>query len=150
MVKIMRDCWNANRDKLREVLASRTDLNDCDYSLLVKLTFESIYTGEDDLDLEHITVIDDGDYQGTLLFLIPFKTYQPSEYEYIMSYIGYGSCAGCDALEAAKAWDYNDHLTDEQVKRFMSICKDLVCNTIKPYNCGWREESEWLPAEEVK
>lgn len=149
MVKIMRDCWNANRDKLRAVLTRRTDLNECGYDQLVKLAFENIYTGEEELDLERMTEIDNGDYQGTLLFLIPFETYQPSEYEYIMTYIGYGSCSGCDALRAAQGWSSNGRLTDKQVNDFMAICKDIVCNTIKPYNCGWREEIEWLPAEEV-
>ena len=98
MTRIMKERWDANNDKLRAVLAERIDLNECYYEYLVKLTFETIYntsvTGLDrKLDLERITVVDNGDYQGTLLFLIPFDTYQPSEHEYIMTYIGYGSCS---------------------------------------------------------
>jgi hypothetical protein len=29
-------------------------------------------------------------------------------------------------------------LTEDQVKDFMALCKDLITNMIKPYNTGWR------------
>lgn len=153
MTRIMKTCWDANQDNLRAVLSERTDLDTCNYKDLVRLTFEIIYNSlgrfaYEKLDLDHITVIDNGDYQGTLLFMIPYDTYQPSEYEYIMTYIGYGSCSGCDALQAAQGWDYGEKLSDEQVVKFMAICKDLVCNTIKPYNNGWRSKDEWEPCAE--
>ncbi len=151
MTRIMKERWNANKKKLREVLANRVDLNRCEYKLLVELTFENIFNAgcadyDDRLDLEEITEIDNGNYQGTLLFVIPFDTYQPSEYEYIMTYVGYGSCSGCDALQSAQGWD-DGKLTEEQLTDFMSICKDIVCNAIKPYNTGWREDARWYPAE---
>lgn len=154
MTRIMKERWDANNDKLRAVLAERTDLNECDYEYLVKLTFETIYntsvTGLDrKLDLERITVVDNGDYQGTLLFLIPFDTYQPSEHEYIMTYIGYGSCSGCDVLQAVQSCgDYGKKkATEDQLDGFMDICRELICNAIKPYNFGWREDENWNPAE---
>lgn len=151
MTRIMKERWDANKDKLRAVFAERTDLNTCQYEDLVKLTFETIYnaavTGLDyKLDLTNITVVDNGDYQGTLLFLIPFDTYQPSEHQYIMTYVGYGSCSICDALQASQGWG-EGKLTDQQVIGFMDICGDLISNTIKPYNYGWREDEDWLPAE---
>ena len=154
MTRIMKECWDANKDKLRAVLAERTDLNACQYEDLVKLTFETIYnTAVTDLDrkldLKHITVVDNGDYQGTLLFFIPFDTYQPSEHEYIMTYVGYGSCSICDVLQRVQSWDnYSKETpTEEQLDGFMDICRDLICNAIKPYNSGWREDENWLPAE---
>lgn len=48
---------------------------------------------------ERIHKIDDGDYQGTLLFVIAAEGYQPNDYWYTFG--GYGSCSGCDALEDA-------------------------------------------------
>ena len=36
---------------------------------------------------------------------------------------------------------------DEFLDGFMDICQDLICNAIKPYNFGWREDENWLPAE---
>jgi hypothetical protein len=147
----MKMCWGMNKDELRKVLAERTDLNECGYETLVKLTFETIYNsyvnyGREQLDLDKITVIDNGDYQGTRIFMIPFDTYQPEAGEYIMTYIGYGSCSGCDALQAAQGLS-EGKLSDQQIVDFMAICKDLVANAIKPYNNGWREDKEWLPAE---
>lgn len=154
MTHIMKMRWGMYKDDLREVLAESTGLNDCDYEDLVKLTFETIYNKLEDeysskrLNLDEMTVVNNGDYQGTLIFMIPFDTYQPDEYEYIMTYIGYGSCSGCDALQAAQDWRGIEKLTESQIASFMSICKDLVCNAIKPYNHGWREDKEWCLVDE--
>lgn len=99
-------------------------------------------------DAENITVVDNGDYQGTQLFLIPRDTYQPSESEYLMTYVGYGSCSGCDTLQAIQDWSIDDRLLEpEQVEDFMKLCKDLVTNMILPYNIGWRASSEFEPVK---
>lgn len=141
MLKKLLEKWNENKDLLKSELAIRIDLNSCNYKDLVKLTFEIIFnTGcecyEETLNTERITEIDDGNYQGTLLFLIPFDTYQPSEYEYLMTYVNYGSCSGCDTLQAIRGWS-DGKLNATQVNQFMDLCKDIICNTIKPYNSGW-------------
>jgi hypothetical protein len=145
MLKIIVSQWDKNKDELRSVLSKRTDLNSVDYIDLVKLSFEVIYnnglefSGARRLDLDRIHEIDDGDYQGTLLFLIPFKSYQPCENEYLMTYVGYGSCCVCDTLQAIQDWG-DKKLTDRQIDDFMQLCKDILTNTIKPYNAGWRTE----------
>lgn len=54
------------------------------------------------MDSGGIHKIDDGDYQGTLLFVIRGTGYQPSDYWYTFG--GYGSCSGCDALEDARGY----------------------------------------------
>lgn len=153
MIKIMKDRWSKNNGKLREALAERTDLNECGYKDLVKLTFQYIFNSTSDelcsdaLDVEHITEIDDGDYQGTLIYMIPFDTYQPSAGEYLMTFVSYGSCSGCDTLQAIQ--DYGEgKLTESQLNDFMSLCKDLVCETIRPYNFGWRENGAFDIVEE--
>lgn len=153
MTHVMKMRWAMYKDDLRKILAERTDLNECCYEDLVKLTFETIYnsyetTSRNKLNLDKITTIDDGDYQGSLLFMIPFDAYQPDPGEYIMTAIYYGSCSGCDALQAAQNYRGKELLSEEQITDFMDICKDLVCNAIKPYNYGWREDKGWLPAEE--
>jgi hypothetical protein len=152
MLKKLLEKWNENKDLLKRELAIRTDLNSCDYKDLVKLTFEIIFnTGceryGENLCTEKITEIDNGSYQGTLLFLIPFDTYQPNEYEYLMTYVGYGSCSGCDALQAIQGY-IDGKLTERQVNNFMGLCKDIICNTIKPYNSGWRNDEEFAVVEE--
>ena len=153
MIKYCLDKWNEHKDKLEAALRKDTKLNDCDYTYLVELVVKYILNGEsagksdyayDGWDHKKITTIDNGDYQGTILWLIPMKTYQPEEYEYLMTYCGYGSCSGCDTLKSIQNWDEKPP-TKTQLKDYMALCKDLVCNMIKPYNCGWREEEEFKP-----
>ena len=149
MLKVLVEKWNKNKERLSKALR-RTDLEHVDYKDLVRLTFDEIYNdgvGDEDylwygkLDTKHITEVDDGDYQGTLLFLIPFNRYQPTECDYLMTYIGYGSCSGCDTLQGIQ----NDlpcygQPTEQNIADFMGLCRDIICNTIKPYNSGWRYE----------
>lgn len=152
MIKYCIEKWNKNKKKLEDVLREDTTLNSCDYDYLVKLVVENILNDEtngyeDTWDSKKITTIDNGDYQGTLLFLIPNATYQPSEYDYLMTYVGYGSCSVCDTLQGIQSWD-DVKPTEQQLKDFMALCKDLVCNMIKPYNAGWRNEEEFEPVQE--
>lgn len=146
MLKYCRDKWEENKDKLEKALREDDSLNDCDYSELVAMVVKHILNpGENNYntyDSGNITVIDDGHYQGTLLFMIPMDTYQPSEYEYLLTYVGYGSCSGCDTLKSIQDWG-DKKLTDSQVKDFMGLCKDLVCNIVKPYNGGWRNDDRF-------
>ena len=157
MIKYCLKKWNKKKNKLEEVLKHDTTLNDCEYGYLVKLVVENILNGEDEddewmwdstWDSEKITTIDNGSYQGTLIFLIPIKTYQPCEYEYLMTFVSYGSCSGCDTLLHIQSWhDEGEKPTQQQLKDYMILCKDLVCNMIKPYNGGWRNEEEFEPIE---
>lgn len=148
MLKILYEKWEKNREALKSAISRIPDVSELEYKDLVKLTFSAIYNDGDDTDipygykslgLDHITMIDNGDYQGTLLFLIPFKTYQPSESEYLMTYVGYGSCSGCDTLLSIVDYQYGP-ATERQVSDLLALCKDIVTNTIKPYNSGWRYE----------
>lgn len=153
MIKYCKEKWDKNKDELEEVLKHDRKLNNCDYSYLLELVVKYILNDEDNeysgtWNSEKITVIDNGDYQGTLLFLIPANTYQPSEYEYLMTYVNYGSCSGCDTLLGIQSWD-NEPPTKQQLKDYMTLCRDMVCNIIKPYNCGWRNEEEFDPVVEM-
>lgn len=144
MIKYCLDKWNKNHKRLEEALSKDAKLNSCNYAYLVKMVVEYVLTDEknnrwDNWDANRISVIDNGDYQGTQLFLIPTKAYQPAEYDYLMTYVGYGSCGGCDTLMNIQGWD-NKAPTPEQLKDYMTLCKDLITNMIKPYNCGWREK----------
>lgn len=151
MLKYCRDKWNENKDKLERALREANNLNECGYKELAAMIVEYILNpGEDDYntyDPKRITVIDNGDYQGTQLFMIPMDTYQPEEYEYLLTYVGYGSCSGCDTLLSIQDWG-EGKLTDSQVKDFMKLCKDLVCNIVKPYNGGWREDDRFTEVSE--
>lgn len=72
----------------------------CEYKNIVEAVVKYIINDEDDsYDYEEMAVIDDGDYQGRL-FIFPRKTYQPSPNDYLVTYEYYGSCSGCDTLQA--------------------------------------------------
>ena len=124
----------------------------CKYSDLVKYVVKYILNEEigiceyDDIkfNLDNIYEIDDGDYQGTLLYVIPFDTYQPASFEYIMAHCNYGSCSGCDTLLAIQ-----DETKDEvKLDSYMTLCRHIVCNIVKPYNEGWRYNEIFKTVEE--
>lgn len=145
--------WDKRNADLREVLEKKNVewLINCSYKDLVKLVFDVIFkdSGITDItfDTENITEIDNGDYQGTLLYLIPFDTYQPDESEYLMTYVGYGSCSGCDTLQGIQSSiDEND----KQINDFMTLCRDIVSHIIRPYNTGWREDAIFNTVREEK
>lgn len=52
-----------------------------------------------------------------------------------------------DALAERTDLNHKKKATEDQLDGFMDICRELICNAIKPYNFGWREDENWLPAE---
>lgn len=145
MLKYCYEKWDKNKGELEAALR-KTDISRVEYRDLLVLTVENIFNDSEypvyKWNTKKITQIDDGDYQGTFLFLIPADTYQPSEYEYLMTYIGYGSCSGCDLLQSIQPYSHEE-TTDEDIANFMALCKDFVTNMIKPYNAGWRQNDEF-------
>ena len=117
--------WDANKARLEEYFKTTEQKEYCvSYLDIVKKIFELVLT-EKHYQPEKITVVDDGDYQGTQIFLIPEGTYQPSVDEYIITHTYYGSCSGCDTLQGING--YEDGLpTDEQVKDYMVLALHLV------------------------
>ena len=137
MIKFCKDQWDANRERLEEALRDDMQLNKCDYKQLLSLVVTHILNPglvnfEQGWSAKNITVIDDGDYQGTLMFLIPQDCYQPEESEYLLTFVNYGSCSGCDTLMGIQGWDDSKPTTERQLKDYMALCKDLVMNMVKP------------------
>lgn len=96
-------------------------------TLLVAIINEVLNKGENslNLDIEKITKVDDGEYQGTLLFIIPNKTYQPYIWEYWITWVGYGSCSGCDTMLGIT--EYGTGIPNEnQVKDFMTLSLHMI------------------------
>lgn len=97
MIKKFVERWEANKAKIQESFEKKFPE---EYIDIVKTVVENITSDEYDkysIDPKRIHKIDDGDYQGTLLFIIAEKGYQPSRYYYVK--VSYGSCSGCDTLE---------------------------------------------------
>lgn len=158
MIKFCKYAWDQNESKLRKVLKESEPgfLRECTYKSLVSLIVQTIFNNGPDRqnrtwewDVEKITEIDDGDYQGTLLFLIPEDTYQPTSSQYLMTFVEYGSCSGCDTLLNLKMYvPYEGSVPDSTINDFMTLCRDIVVNTIRPFNNGWRHEDIFDPAED--
>lgn len=136
--------WDKNREVLRNYIKEHlNEFDGYDYIDLVKVIIEIIFDNE--WDKNNITEIDNGDYQGTLLFMIPAPLYQPSVDDYLLTYVAYGSCCCCDTLQSVQ---YEDD-KEQKIKDYMTLCKDIVTNIIKPYNHGWRHDENFDIIEEM-
>lgn len=91
--------------------------------IVVRLVTSELEYDDCNLDPERITEIDHGDYQGTLVYIIGEKGYQPSQYWYIK--VAYGSCSACDTLQGIS--DYSsDPPTKKQIKEYLQLALHLV------------------------
>lgn len=132
MIKEVINKWEENKHKLEEYFKTTRQERIGDYKDIVVKIFELVlteiatdYGGDESFDISKMTVIDDGDYQGTTIYIIPKDTYQPGIYDYLITNNYYGSCSGCDTLESIR--EYEDGLpSNKQVKGYMTIALHLV------------------------
>ena len=130
MIKEFCLAWEKNKDKLEEYFRKTRQEEYGNYEDLVKLLFDivinpSIECDHYRLDTENILVIDDGDYQGTQVFILHRDKYQPSVEDYVYTNTYYGSCSGCDTLLSIN--EYEDGLPSEsQVNDYMDLCLHLL------------------------
>lgn len=123
MIKQFVDKFLANKAQLEAVFAKTHP--GC-YKSLVKsvielLADENEYNG---LDPERIHIIDDGNYQGTLVFVIGASGYQPDKYWYIK--VSYGSCSVCDTLQGIESIERGDTPNEKQIKDYMTLALHIV------------------------
>lgn len=143
MIKYCYDRWKDKEKDLKQVLEENKDLDSCTYLDLVKIVTKVIL-GEEQWNINKIHEIDDGDYQGTLIFLIPSTGYQPTNNEYLITYIGYGSCSVCDTLMSIQNSYPNEVQKEEKIKEYMHLCRDIIMNMIHPYPGGYILDSSSL------
>ena len=135
MVKEFVKAWDANKDKLEEYIKTHKQSDYNSYKELVKLLFDIVINppintynnSQFDTNPDKIVKLDDGDYQGSLVFILHKDNYQPRVHNYVYTSVEYGSCCGCDTLQAIHMYDY-DLPTDEQVKDYMMLCLHLLQN----------------------
>lgn len=145
MVKEFVEAWDANKDKLEKYFKTHEMYEYNDYVYLVKLLFDIVINPTFnarkgslfDTKLEDIEVLDDGDYQGTEIYILHKNMYQPSVDDYVYTSICYGSCSGCDTLMNIHQYDYNKLPDEEQVKDYMSLCLHLLQRC---HYMTWRDE----------
>ncbi len=135
MIQEIVDRYMLNRDRLVEIY---TEKHPEDYSEIVKnvITIISNSDSDDDdydimPDATRIHAIDYGWNQGTLLYVIAAKGYQPEKYWYVK--VCYGSCSACDILKSIKMGTMCNFDTEEwekptgvQIKDYMSLSLHIV------------------------
>lgn len=126
MIKEFVSAWEANKQKVFDEFMLNRPYNYIDVvrATIKSITSDDIY-GDFNPDPERIHQIDDGDYQGTLIFVIAEKGYQPNEYWYVK--VSYGSCSGCDTLQAIKdSYNSEDSVTEAEAKQYQTLALHIV------------------------
>lgn len=125
MLKYCVDQWEKNKENLREAIEGfKYYKENMSYKALMSLIITHIL--EDEWDSENFTTIDDGDYQGTLLFVIPKRCYQPNACSYLMTYVEYGSCSCCDTMLAILG-------SKTMVDDLMTLALHMVQRMVRPF-----------------
>lgn len=124
MIKDFIERFEENKGLLREDFARAHPEN---YLAIVKAVVNAVRAADeyegDQPSPERIHEIDDGDYQGTLVYVIGAGGYQPSDYWYVKVY--YGSCSGCDTLEGIR--DYGDGTPNAgQIDEYMTLATHIL------------------------
>jgi hypothetical protein len=120
--------WDNHKGKLEEFFRNHRMEEFNEYEKIVKLIIGNVLNaGDDGLGLsEEIRAIDDGDYQGTHLFLAHEETYQPGIDNYWVTHNSYGSCSGCDTLMAITGYDNENLPSAGQVKELMTLSLHII------------------------
>jgi hypothetical protein len=74
-----------------------------------------------------IVELDHGDYQGTLLYVMPEAGYQPYNYYYVR--VSYGSCSGCDTLMSLRDMGWGNPTEEDkeaQLDGLMTLALHVV------------------------
>ena len=130
MIKEFIEKWDKYKNDLEDYFRYTEQIEYDEYEKIVKILFEKIINKDlkydsERFDVEDLLKIDDGDYQGTQIFILHKDSYQPNVEEYVYTSTYYGSCSGCDTLQAISSYDRG--LPDEeQVKDYMTLALHLL------------------------
>lgn len=89
-----------------------------------------------DMGVEILTEAEEDNYQGSSLYTV----YRDGEYGYLE--FGWGSCSGCDALQAARSWAEIDEL---KVNLYTSIEWYPTLEAYKQRVNSIDFEGRWVP-----
>ena len=143
MIKEFSEAWNQNKGSLENYFRNTEQLRYDNYLSILKKIIELVinpylidcynFKLYDELNVEKITEIDNGDYQGTKLYIIPLDTYQPSIDNYLLTYVEYGSCSACDTLQKiqmetfySNEYEYGAKPNKQQVEDYMKLALNLI------------------------
>ena len=126
MIKEFVERWELNKHKLEKHLTENEISTYDSYKELFELLLNLVINDENDYSkFGNIVELNDGDYQGTYIFIANKETYQPDANDYITSYVSYGSCSGCDTL--LNITGYSSKLPNKnQVDDLMTLCLHML------------------------
>lgn len=121
MTKDFLEKWEKYKNDLEKYFLNTPQEEYDSYLKITKAIFKNVFNREKiDFDLEEIIELVLGDYQGTLVFLIP--TQGDDNKNYVITSVGYGSCNVCDTLQSIEELDGgNDIPSLRQVKGYMTL-----------------------------
>ena len=143
MIKEFVKAWDKNKGNLEEYFRTHEQGDYSEYRVLVKLLFdivinpeieaESIWSYNKKFDTSRIVEIDDGEYQGTLIFLLHRNMYNPSLEHYVYTSVKYGSCSACDILLGINDYCLDEYPCEEQINDYMQLSLHLLqqCKIMK-------------------
>jgi hypothetical protein len=121
--------WEENKNLLKK---SFEDNEPEDYEDIYKRLFRIVVTKTntfyEDWNWDRYRCIDDGDYQGNMIFILCSDIYQPSIDDYIFTNVSYGSCSGCDTFQGIK-YDYDETEKEEKIKQYMLLALHMIQET---------------------
>jgi hypothetical protein len=123
--------WENGKENLRNYLATHPIKGNClRYEELVKVLINECLNYECGYHFPFSSgfeCIDDGDYQGTQIFVLHYSTYQPSATDYFIFDNSYGSCSGCDTLlSIIGCGSIDEPPTTGMVNELMTLCLHMV------------------------
>ena len=130
MIKEFIEKWDKYKNDLEDYFRYTEQIEYDEYEKIVKILFEKVVNRDlecdrDKFNTEDLVRIDDGEWQGTQIFILHKDSYQPNVEEYVYTSTYYGSCSGCDTLQAISSYDRG--LPDEeQVKDYMTLALHLL------------------------
>jgi len=140
--------WDANKERLREHISTHEQEDYDSYKKIVAMLFEQVINPYEEQNynfrfaLKKIHEIDDGSHSGALMYLIPMDDYEPTPTDYVITYVDYGSCSGCDTLLGILE-DIDTLPTASQVEQFMTLCLHILQHCKYPYSY-----EEWYDSED--
>lgn len=123
MIEEFTKAWFANIHSMREKFTEKHPEDYKDVVCAVVKMLQDHLDWYDGPDHTRIHQIDDGNYQGTLVFVIGATGYQPNRYWYVK--ISYGSCSGCDTLQAIRGYKF-EKPDEKQVSEYMTLALHVV------------------------
>lgn len=132
MEKEIIERWEKGKENLRTYFSTHS-IEECCSSYqqvvdtLIKQGLNFEVENKWDLFAQDFSYIDDGDYQGTQLYLLHKDVYQPYYDKYYVFDNEYGSCSGCDTLMSIIDYgDYDSCPNEEMVDGLMILCLHMV------------------------